>query len=162
MTDIFNEDSLREAIVSIWGEHGAHIDVYDHILAKARQELPSTETDTDLSMEFATFIRKPFTVEAIEVTRENIHELSELIGEYGEDESGPYINADVENRLVPTVYRVTPGYWVTRMGRNIRCYSARVFFEQFVEMTPTLDMFMSLINEEEPPVLGDYGRIQNG
>lgn len=30
--DTFNEDSLRDAIISVWGEHGAHIDVYDAIL----------------------------------------------------------------------------------------------------------------------------------
>jgi hypothetical protein len=32
----FNEDSLRAAIVSVWGEYGAHILVFDHMLALAR------------------------------------------------------------------------------------------------------------------------------
>jgi hypothetical protein len=35
-TTTFNEDSLRAAIVSVWGEYGAHILVFDHMLALAR------------------------------------------------------------------------------------------------------------------------------
>ncbi len=31
----FNEASLRADIVKAWGEHGAHVDVFDAILAKA-------------------------------------------------------------------------------------------------------------------------------
>lgn len=109
---------------------------------------PDEENNEETDMEFKQFIRKPFVVEAIEVTRENIYELSDLIGEFGEDENGPYINADIENRLVPTVYKVTPGYWVTKMGRNIRCYSARVFSEQFTETTDSLDRLMRKIDED--------------
>lgn len=105
-----------------------------------------SSNEVDLSMDFTQFIRKPFLVEAVEVTRENIHELSPLIGVFGEDENGPYIEADREK--VPTVYRVTPGYWVTKMGKNIRCYSSRVFGEQFIEMTPTLESFMNEIQNE--------------
>ncbi len=33
---IFNEDSLRADIAKTWGEHGAHIDVFDTILRLAR------------------------------------------------------------------------------------------------------------------------------
>jgi hypothetical protein len=106
---------------------------------------PDDSNEVELSMEFTTFIRKPFTVEAVEVTRENIHELSELIGEFGEDESGPFIEAD--RSKVPTVYRVTPGYWVTKMGSNIRCYSPRVFREQFTEMKPGFDLLLNRIEE---------------
>lgn len=116
---------------------------------------PDEAPNEEIDMEFKQFIRKPFTVEAIEVTRENIYELAELIGEFGEDEDGPYINADIENRLVPTVYKVTPGYWVTKMGRNIRCYSARVFNEQFIETTPVLSDFMQQVDlETKFPVRG--------
>jgi len=35
---MFNEDSLRADIVKIWGEHGAHIDVYDMIVKMAKQQ----------------------------------------------------------------------------------------------------------------------------
>jgi hypothetical protein len=36
---MFNEDTLREEIVKVWGEHGAHIEVFDHILAMAKEHL---------------------------------------------------------------------------------------------------------------------------
>lgn len=38
MAKIFNEDSLRADIVGVWGEHGAHIDVFDHMLKKATEK----------------------------------------------------------------------------------------------------------------------------
>lgn len=42
----FNEDALRAEIVSMWGEHGAHVDVYDHVvaLARAKTQSPTRET----------------------------------------------------------------------------------------------------------------------
>lgn len=33
----FNEDSLRADIVKVWGEFGAHTDVFDFVVKKARQ-----------------------------------------------------------------------------------------------------------------------------
>lgn len=84
-------------------------------------------------MEFTTFVRKPFTVEAVEVTTENIAELSELVGTLRQKDNGtPYIQVD--RRLVPNVYRVYPGFWLTKMGDNVRCYSKRIFMEQFMPM----------------------------
>lgn len=93
-------------------------------------------------MDFTTFVRKPFVVEAVEVTVENIHELSELIGTFHdfEGDTPPYIR--VNSDLVPNVSSVHLGYWVTRMGRgtkNIRCYSAKIFKEQFIEMSPEVE-----------------------
>lgn len=36
----WNEDNLRADIVSVWGEHGAHVDVFDHMLKRLREERP--------------------------------------------------------------------------------------------------------------------------
>lgn len=33
---VFNEDSLRAAVVGVWGEAGAHVDVLDRIIGLAR------------------------------------------------------------------------------------------------------------------------------
>ena len=33
--EIFNEQKLRAEIAKTWGEHGAHIEVYDMLLKKA-------------------------------------------------------------------------------------------------------------------------------
>lgn len=101
-------------------------------------------------MDFATFVRKPFTVEAVEVTEENIAEIAEvmMIGTLRHKENGsPYIQ--VNRRLFPNLFRIYPGFWVTKMGDsdNIRCYSQRIFNNQFVRNTvdvkPWLEYFQT-------------------
>lgn len=98
-------------------------------------------------MDFSTFVRKPFTVEAVEVTAENIAEIAELVGTLREKDNGtPYIQVD--RRLVPNVYRVYPGYWMTKMGDNIRCYTKRIFMEQFVATTPDIQNWVDFMNSQ--------------
>jgi hypothetical protein len=84
-------------------------------------------------MEFVRFVRKPFIVEAVEITTDNIAEVAKYIGDLRVEESdgSQYILADP--RLVPNVTRVYPGFFMTKMGRNVRCYSRKIFMEQFVE-----------------------------
>ena len=102
-------------------------------------------------MEFITFVRKPFTVEATEVTEENIAEIAELIGTLRQKENGqPYIA--VNRRLIPNLFRVYPGFWLTRMGDdNMRCYSKRVFKQQFIETTPEIDVWVAYLTEDQEP-----------
>lgn len=84
--------------------------------------------------QFTEFVRKPFVVEAIEITRDNIEELAEHIGVFRvKDDGTPYIS--VNRLLIQNVYRVYPGFWMTRMGDNIRCYSRKIFRDQFVAKT---------------------------
>lgn len=98
-------------------------------------------------MEFNTFVRKPFKVEAVEITEDNIEELAEFIGELREKDNGtPYIQVD--RRLVPNIFRVYPGFWMTRMGDNIRCYSKKIFNEQFTQTTPEIDVWVNFMNGE--------------
>lgn len=114
-------------------------------------------------MEFATFVRKPFVVEAVEVTPENIAEIAELVGALRENENGtPYIHVD--RRLVPNVYKVYPGFWMTKMGDHIRCYSKRIFKAQFLENNPELEDWIKTLNVDQRPnvyevKVGAYGRI---
>lgn len=96
-------------------------------------------------MNFATFVRKPFAVEAVEITEENIAELAEFVGTLKTKGDGqPFIQVD--RRLVPNIYRVYPGFWMTRMGDNVRCYSKRIFMEQFVETTDEIETWVSFMN----------------
>lgn len=127
-----------------------HEDYYGNLKA----DFSNDNSEVELSMEFTRFIRKPFTVEAVEVTVENIHELSQFIGDFGEDENGPYIQAD--RKKVPTVFRVVPGYWVTKMGSQIRCYSARVFMDQFIETSGPIEDWVKYINEGQVNVEADH------
>ena len=101
-------------------------------------------------MDTAVFVRKPFTVEAVEVTRENIAEVAEFVGILRENNDGtPYIQVD--RRLVPNVYRVYPGFWMTRMGDNIRCYSKKIFKNQFTEVTPDIKNWVEFMNKDTAP-----------
>lgn len=97
-------------------------------------------------MEFTTFVRKPFVVEAIEITTDNIEDVAKYIGDVREREDGTkYILVD--RRLVPNVEKVYPGFFMTKMGENIRCYSRKIFKEQFIEkdenITPWLEFMES-------------------
>lgn len=89
------------------------------------------EGSKPMEIEFQKYTRKPFTVEAVEITEENLEELAVHIGtiKTREEDGVKYIHVD--RRLVPNVFRVFPGFFMTKMGDNIRCYSPRTFKEQF-------------------------------
>lgn len=95
-------------------------------------------------MDFTTFVRKPFMVEAVEVTEDNIEEIAKLIGTLRHKEDGsPYIFVD--RRLFPNLIHVYPGFWMTKMGDNVRCYSKHVFKKQFIASNPDIsEWFESL------------------
>lgn len=96
-------------------------------------------------MEFTTFVRKPFVVDAVEVTAENIGEVAKYVGDLREKEDGtPYILVD--RRLVPNVFRVYPGFFMTRMGENVRCYSKKIFKEQFMVQDEQIKEWVNFIN----------------
>ena len=83
-------------------------------------------------MEFNTYTRRPFVVEAMEITDENIEEVAKMIGINGEVREKDDIKfIAVDKRIVPNIHRATAGWWLTRMGDNLRCYSPKIFNEQF-------------------------------
>lgn len=85
----------------------------------------------DLELNFSAYARRPFQVEAVMVTVDNLEELAPFIGEVQKKEDGTKF-IQVDRRKVPNVFRVYPGFYLTRLDGNIRCYSAKVFFQQFV------------------------------
>lgn len=96
-------------------------------------------------MEFTKYVRKPFVVEGLEITRENIAEVAKFIGELREvDGLSPYIIVD--ERYVPNVDRVYVGYFMTKMGSNVRCYSKNIFKKQFIEQTEEIRDLMDIID----------------
>lgn len=98
-------------------------------------------------MDTTTFVRKPFVVEAVEITVDNIAEIAEKVGVLREKDNGtPYIQVD--RRLVPNIYKVYPGFWMTTMGDNIRCYSKRIFNEQFVPSTEDIEKWIAFLSKD--------------
>ena len=111
-------------------------------------------------MEFTTFVRKPFTVEAVEITEDNIGEIAELIGTLRHKENGtPYVA--VNRRLVPNLFRVYVGFWMTKMGDgdNIRCYSRRVFNQQFIETTEEVDNWIKYLNSTQESNTSEFVEV---
>jgi hypothetical protein len=101
-------------------------------------------------MEYAVFARKPFKVQALEITKENMGEIAEMIGELRENERGiPYIS--VNRRIIPNIFRAHIGFWVTVMGedRRIRCMTRNTFLNQFVPCTSDVNDMLIEINGEE-------------
>lgn len=96
-------------------------------------------------MEFTTFVRKPFTVQAVEVTVDNIAEIAKSVGalQY-KDDGSPFILVDRDR--VPNVLQVSPGFWMTKMGNNIRCYTRKAFYNQFCENTPDIQTWVDFMN----------------
>lgn len=81
-------------------------------------------------MESARYIRRPFVVEATEITEANIDEVAALIGKVKEDEDrGKHIAINL--RVIPGVPRAFIGWWLTKMGENYRVYSGKTFRKEF-------------------------------
>lgn len=97
-------------------------------------------------MEFNEFVRRPFKVEATRITEENIEEIAKMIGEVKTKGNEKFILLD--KRIVPSMNRAYVGWWVTRFNDNLRCYSNKIFTEQFMPHTPEWDNWFS----EEPAV----------
>lgn len=96
-------------------------------------------------MEFSQYVRKPFVVEAVEITEDNIADLAKFIGQLKtKDDGTPYILVD--RRLVPNVFRVYPGFFMTQMDDRIRCYTRKVFKEQFCEANENVLAWVNFMN----------------
>lgn len=84
-------------------------------------------------MEFTEFVRRPFKVEAVRITAENIDEIAALIGEVKIHNKTKEKFILLDKRIVPSMARAFVGWWVTRFNDNLRVYSHKIFQEQFME-----------------------------
>lgn len=83
-------------------------------------------------MEFTSFVRKPFEIEAVEITPENIAEIAPLVGDLNQKGDGtPYIQVDKDK--IPNMFRVYPGDFLTKMEGSFRCYARKAFYDQYIE-----------------------------
>lgn len=82
-------------------------------------------------MHTQSYRRKPFYIEAVQITTENIEEIAELIGRVmtKEEDGSPFIQID--NVIIPGISRAYPGFWLTIMNDRYRCYSNKIFTSQF-------------------------------
>lgn len=78
-----------------------------------------------------TYIRKPFPVEAVQITEENIDDIAAIIGEVVVNEKGIRL-IKLNRELIPRMSHAYIGWYVTRMGPLYRCYKADLFESQYV------------------------------
>lgn len=101
-------------------------------------------------MEFSQFIRKPFVVQAIEITEENMEDVAKYIGTVRTKGDVTFIALD--RRIVPNVSRAFVGWWLTILGDNYRCYAPKVFNEQFIVHAPATGYFFEEESEPDSPI----------
>lgn len=94
------------------------------------------------TLEYDEYFRRPFRIQAVQVTKENIEEIAEIIGDINNKPDGdPYI--EVDPHKMPNMQRVYLGFYLTKVKGRYRAYSRRVFHELFgrasLEMQPALE-----------------------
>jgi hypothetical protein len=107
-------------------------------------------------MEFTEHIRRPFKVEAVQITKDNIEEIASMIGELKTKGDEKFILLD--KRIVPSMNRAYVGWWVTRFNDNLRCYSNKIFTEQFMPYTEEWNGWFDEVpsESEETPVISEH------
>ncbi len=96
------------------------------------------------SMELTPYVRKPFKVQAVEITADNIAEVARYVGDLEHREDGtPYILVD--RRKVPNLNKVYIGFFMTKMGENVRCFSRRIFLDQFMNLDDTVQPWLDFL-----------------
>jgi hypothetical protein len=92
-------------------------------------------------MQFDRFIRKPFSVEAVQISYDNIEQIAGVLGELKEKDGEKWIAID--RRLVPNIRKAYIGWWVTKMDENYRAYSPKVFEKEFMNYTEEWAAYLS-------------------
>lgn len=98
-------------------------------------------------IEFNHYVRTPFAVEATLITEENIEAIADLVGTVRVKNGEKYVALD--RRIVPNISRAYVGWFVTRLGDNYRCYSPKVFSEQFEPMNETMVVCFDFNEKQE-------------
>jgi hypothetical protein len=83
-------------------------------------------------METSKYARKPFTVDAVQVTDENIMEVAQWCsGEVVVDDSGKHIKVRVARVLNERQTKAYVGDWVLYAGTGYKVYTAKAFTKSF-------------------------------
>ena len=96
-----------------------------------------TEPKTPRPLDIREFERLPFSVQAVEVTRENIKQVARWCGGQVKSEgrrgNKKYIEVDVKRALNDRQKQAYVGDWVLRAGSGYKIYTPRVFAASFRE-----------------------------
>jgi len=98
-------------------------------------------------LDYVNFARRPFVLDAVEITEENIAEVAELVGTIETRENGDrYIRVDPSKmQMVSFVYL---GWWFTNIENHYRAYKPHLFHSQFVVINDDNRDSIHEMNEE--------------
>lgn len=90
-------------------------------------------------MNIQKFVRKPFYVDAVQVTKDNLEQVAQWCGgTVAKDENSgqPYIQVDVFNPTdVPDHSRAYVGRWILQAATGYKVYKTKGFFRSFDQVT---------------------------
>jgi len=99
--------------------------------------------------DFVPYLRRPFTVNAVQITDENIHEIVGIIGgvvrQKKEDDGSSTLYIRVDRRVIPNIFKAYVGFWVTQLGSQYQCYSDKAFHSNFAAMTKDAKALMTKV-----------------
>lgn len=127
---------------------GKVIDSVIHFIAEPCHYVNPLSKEAQMQeINYDEVVRRPFKVKAIQITEDNIEQLARYIGDLKEDDDGN-VYILVDRRMVPNVAKAYVGFWMTRMRDQTRVYSKRVFNQQFMELTPSVQEWLDFIEKE--------------
>jgi hypothetical protein len=105
-----------------------------------------------MSLNIQQYQRKPFTVEAVQVTLENMQEISDWCsGEVIVEKLGAkliqYIKVEVTHAISERQKKAFIGDWVLKTNTGYKCYSKRAFPSNFV-LSPEEELKMGVTANE--------------
>ncbi len=111
------------------------------------------------SLEFDRYVRTPFQVKAVRITEENIDEVAKLVGEVEVEEGKKFIA--INRKIVPTIGRAFIGWYLTKSGDSLRCYSPKVFKQQFMTIEGSNTVTWAFPDDvSKPPKKVGFGGVE--
>lgn len=86
-----------------------------------------------MAIEPVIYVRKPFEVEAVEVTEDNLEEVAQWCQGSLREDSRKYIKVRVARALNERQTKAYPGDWVLYAGTGFKVYTPKAFAKTFVE-----------------------------
>lgn len=84
-----------------------------------------------MAVETTTYIRKPFEVEAVQVTEDNIGAVKEWCQGALDADPRPFIKVKVARALNERQTKAYPGDWVLYAGTGFKVYTEKAFHRTF-------------------------------
>lgn len=111
---------------------------------------PTSLMERAAMIETATYVRKPFEVEAVEVTDANIEQVAEWCqGTLQIEENGrQFIKVRVARALNERQTKAYAGDWVLYAGTGFKVYTPKAFKKTFVLKESTVQQELFTVNEQ--------------